>query len=307
MKRRKGADVIADVLIQEEVPYVFGICGHGNVGMIDALHERQDKIKFISPRHEQTAGHMADAYYRVAHKPVATLTSCGPGSANMPMSLACAQADSSAFLAITANVPTSQFNRAPFQESYQHFQADFPSVVRPYVKRSFQPSRVDMLPTAMRQAMHMMTSGRPGPVHLDVPYNVFQEQDMVELPAPRSLSPINRTGGSPEDIARAADMLLGAERPLIFIGHGVTISEASVELTELVNRLGIAVAMSPNGMGTLDMQHPLSLGFIGRNGTHAANEAGRRCDVLLTLGARFDDRSSSSWKQGYSWNIPPPV
>jgi acetolactate synthase-1/2/3 large subunit len=96
-----------------------------------------------------------------------------------------------------------------------------------------------------------------------------------------------------------------AERPLLFIGHGVTLSEAGPELTTLVDALGIPVVMSPNGMGTLDMNHELSLGFIGRNGTYAANEAGRRCDVLLTLGARFDDRSSSSWMPGYSWNIPP--
>ena len=96
MPRMKGADLISDFLIQERVPYVFGICGHGNVGLLDALWERQDKIKLISPRHEQTAGHMADAYYRVAHKPVATLTSCGPGSCNLVMATACASADSSA-------------------------------------------------------------------------------------------------------------------------------------------------------------------------------------------------------------------
>jgi acetolactate synthase-1/2/3 large subunit len=221
------------------------------------------------------------------------------------MSLACAQADSSAFLAITANVPTSQFNRGPFQESYQHYQADFPSVIRPYVKRSFQPSRVDMLPTAMRQAMHLMTSGRPGPVNLDVPYNVFQEEDDVELPKPRGLTALRRWGAAPETVAAVADLLLDARKPLLFIGHGVTLSEAGKELSALVDRLGIPVAMSPNGMGTLDMQHPLSLGFIGRNGTLAANEAGRRCDLLLALGARFDDRSASSWVPGYSWNIPP--
>lgn len=305
MPRMKGAEVIADTLIQERIPYVFGICGHGNVGMLDALYDRQDKIKLISPRHEQTAGHMADAYFRIAHRPVATLTSCGPGSANMPMSLACAQADSSAFLAITANVPTSQFNRAPFQESYHHHQADFPSVVRPYVKRSFQPSRVDMLPTALRQAMHLMTSGRPGPVNLDVPYNVFQEEDEVDLPAPRSLTGASRTGACEEDVRRTVDLLLDAERPLLFVGHGVTLSESGMELTALVDRLNIPVAMSPNAMGTLDMSHPLSLGFIGRNGTWPANEAGRRCDVLLAIGARFDDRSASSWVPGYSWNIPP--
>ena len=184
MPRMKGADLIADYLIDTGMPYVFGICGHGNVGMLDALYDRQDKIKMISPRHEQTAGHMADAYYRVSHQPVATLTSCGPGSANRPMSVACAQADSSTFLAITANVPTSQFNRAPFQETYQHNQASFPEVLRPYVKRSFQPTRVDMLPLALRQSTALMTSGRPGPVNLDIPYNVFQEEDDVDVPAP---------------------------------------------------------------------------------------------------------------------------
>lgn len=305
MPRSKGADIIADYLIQEGMPYVFGICGHGNVGMLDALYDRQEMIKLISPRHEQTAGHMADAYYRVAHRPVATLTSCGPGSANLPMSLACAQADSSAFLAITANVPTSQFNRAPFQETYHHRQASFPDVVRPYVKRTFQPTRVDMLPLALRQSTALLTSGRPGPVNLDVPYNLFQEEDELELPPPAGGGISKRPGTAPEDIAHAADHLLRGQRPLIFVGHGVTLSEAGEELTALAERLRIPVVSSPNGMGTIDMDNPLSLGFIGRNGTYPANQAGRHCDVLLALGARFDDRSASSWIPGYSWNIPP--
>ncbi|NBS96010.1 MAG: thiamine pyrophosphate-binding protein, partial [Betaproteobacteria bacterium] len=113
MPMMKGGELIAQTLVQEKIPYVFGICGHGNVGILDALHEVRDQIKLISPRHEQCAGHMADAYYRVRHRPVATLTSTGPGSANLVMSLATALSDSSAFMAITANVPTSQHNRAP--------------------------------------------------------------------------------------------------------------------------------------------------------------------------------------------------
>ncbi|HEY8357057.1 MAG TPA: thiamine pyrophosphate-binding protein, partial [Ramlibacter sp.] len=139
MAMMKGGELIADYLVQEKVPYIFGICGHGNVGILDALHARRDKIKLVSPRHEQCAGHMADAYFRVKHKPVATLTSTGPGSANMVMSLATALSDSSAFMAITSNVPTSQHNRGPFQELYKHNQADFAQVLRPVVKRAFQP------------------------------------------------------------------------------------------------------------------------------------------------------------------------
>jgi acetolactate synthase I/II/III large subunit len=304
MPRVKGAELIADYLIANEIPYVFGVCGHGNVGMLDVLYAARDRITLVSPRHEQVAAHMADAYFRVKHKPVATLTSCGPGSCNIIMPLACALADSSAVLAITANVPTSQFNRSPFQEINKHFQADFVNIVRPVVKRSFQPTRVDMLPLALRQSMTTMLSGRPGPVNVDVPFNVFQEEDEVALPAPAPPLNAQRSGAAPDDVAAALDLILAAQRPVIFIGHGVTLSEASRELTEFVKRLGIPVISSPNGMGCLDMDDPLSLGFIGRNGAFPANEAGRRADLVLALGARFDDRSASSWLPGYSWNFP---
>jgi acetolactate synthase-1/2/3 large subunit len=302
-----GGEIIVEYLAREKVPYVFGLCGHGNVGLLDALYDRTDAIRTISTRHEQTAGHMADAYFRVAHRPVATLTSCGPGSANMPIALACAFMDSSAFLAITANIPTSQFNRAAFQETYRHFQADFPSVIRPYVKRSWQPTRTDMLPIALRQAFATMLSGRPGPVNLDVPFNVFKEPAEVDVPEPGAWRAgiSSRSGGDPDAIRRAVELLRAARRPLIYVGHGVTLSEAADELTALARRLRIPVIFSPNGFGALDMADPLALGFVGRNGVFHANEAARTCDVLLALGVRFDDRSSSSWIPGYSFNIPP--
>lgn len=304
MPRMKGAELIAEFLIREKIPYIFGICGHGNVGLLDELYNVRDKIKLISPRHEQTAGHMADAYFRVKHQPVATLTSCGPGSANLVMALAVAQTDSSAFLALTANVPTSQFNRSPFQELNRHYQADFPNVVRPVVKRSFQPTRVEQLPLMLRQAVTTMTSGRPGPVNIDIPFDVFQEEADVRAEAPWDGFNARRSGASPEDVAVAAEMLIEAQRPVLFIGHGVTLSEAGVELTELARRLEIPVISSPNGMGCIDMSDRLSLGFIGRNGAYPANEAGRHADLVLAIGARFDDRSASSWLPGYSWNFP---
>jgi len=305
MARMKGAELITEFLVDEGVPYVFGLCGHGNVGMLDALYDASDRIRLISPRHEQTAGHMADAYFRVRHEAVATLTSCGPGSANLVMSLACALADSSALLAITANVPTQQADRAPFQEINRHNQSDFPSVLRPVVKRSFQAPRVEMLPLLLDHAMTTATSGRPGPVNLDVPFNVFQESAEVDVPKASRHGISRRPGAAPEDVAQLADLLLAAKRPAVFIGHGVTLSEASQELRALVHRLSLPVLSSPNGMGCLAMDDPLSLGFIGRNGTYPANQAGRHADLVLALGARFDDRSSSSWIPGYSWNIPP--
>ncbi len=305
MPNMKGGEYIVDFLIREGVPYVFGVCGHGNVGILDAMYERQSEIKLISPRHEQTAGHMADAYWRVRHAPVATLTSCGPGSVNMMLPLANAFLDSSAYLAITANVPTQHFGLGAFQEIYRHQPADFPSSVKPYVKRCLQPTRVDMLPLAMRQAMTVATSGRPGPVCVDVPYNVFQEADDVSYEPSNRHALAGRPGASSEEIRRIADLLYAAEKPLIYVGHGVALSEASAELVELVQTLQFPVGSMPNGMGVVDARDPLYVGHNGRNGAYQANQAGRHCDVLLAVGVHFDDRSSSSWLPGYSWNIPP--
>ena len=300
----KGSELIAEYLVQQHVPYVIGICGHGNVGMLDALHQLRDKIQLVSPRHEQCAGHMADAYFRVKHQPVATLTSTGPGSANMVMSLATALSDSSAFLAITSNVPTSQMNRAPFQELYKHNQADFPNVLRPVVKRSFQPSRVDMLPLALRQSFDTMVTGRPGPVNLDIPYNLYQEEAEVQVPARAHTLGLHRPAASAADIDAVMALVREARQPVFFIGHGVTLSEAGPALTALALRLGVPVITSPNGMGCVPADDLMTLGFIGRNGAFPANQAGRHADLVITVGTRFDDRSSSSWHAGYSWNFP---
>ena len=223
---------------------------------------------------------MADAYYRVKHRPVATLTSTGPGTANLVMSLATALSDSSAFMAITANVPTSQHNRAPFQELYKHNQADFAQVLRPVVKRAFQPTRVDMLPLALRQGLDTMVTGRPGPVNLDIPYNVFQEADDVDLPARSQLDRPHRPGASDADVAAALDLLAAAHKPVLFIGQGATLSEAGPEIVEFAHRLGIPVITSPNGMGCIPGDDPLALGFIGRNGAYPANQAGRFADLV---------------------------
>ncbi|MBP8296199.1 MAG: thiamine pyrophosphate-binding protein [Burkholderiales bacterium] len=305
MSNVKGGEYIVDFLIREKVPYIFGVCGHGNVGLLDALYDRKDELRMISPRHEQCAGHMADAFYRVRHEPVATLTSTGPGSANLVMPMANAFCDSSAILAITANVPTQQANLGAFQDIGRQNQTEHPAILRNCVKRTYQPQRVESLPRALRQALALTTSGRPGPVNLDIPFNLFQETGELQYEPSQRGRIGAATGAAPATIAAAVDMLYAAERPLIYAGHGVTLSEAGPELTALVDKLQIPVVFLPNGLGTLDLRHPLALGFVGRNGTYQSNEAARRCDVLLDLGARFDDRSASSWIPGYTWNIPP--
>ena len=302
-----GAQVIVDYLIQEKVPQVFGLCGHGNIQFIDALYERSDDIKTISVHHESVAGFMADVYYRVSGRPTATFTSCGPGSANLPISLGNAFLDSVPFLAVTGNVPTSQFNRGAFQELYRHYQADFPSTVRSYCKKVFQPTRGEMVPLAVRQAWKTMTTGRPGPVVLDVPFDVFLESAAEEAPNAKAWNGniSSRCGADPEGVVQAVDMLLGAERPVMIVGQGVRYGGAAEELLKLAERLQIPVAASASGLGAIDTRHPLALGLVARAGHYQANHATRQADVLLALGMRFDDRTSSSWIPGYSFTIPP--
>ena len=303
-KSYKGAEIMVEYLIKEKVPYLFGVCGHGNIGFLDAACNAADRIKTISVHHEQAAGYMADAYYKVQHQPVATYTSCGPGSCNLPVALAGAMMDSSAFLAITGNVPTTQFNRMPFQETGRYFQGDFPSVIRPLVKKSFQPTRVEMLPIAMKQAFGLLRTGRPGPVNIDVPLNVFQESAEVEVPDPDPLVK-QRSPGDLNALDQALDMLLAAKRPVILVGQGGLIGEATNALLEFLKLVRIPVVTSPNGKGTIDETSEHSFGPIGRNGPYAANEAARNADVLLALGCSFDDRATSAWISGYTLTIPP--
>jgi acetolactate synthase-1/2/3 large subunit len=302
-----GAELITDYLIRSRVPYVIGLCGHGDIGMLDALYGRRDEITTISVHHEAAAGFIADAYYRVRRSPLATLTSCGPGSAQLLVALGAALMDSSALLAITGNVPATQFGRAPFQELGRHYQADFPGAARPYVKRSYQATRADQLPVMLRQAFAVMSSGRPGPVNLDVPLNVFAE------PAPPGAvaapQPPPRSAASRPDVDEALDLLLAAERPVIVVGQGA--ADGAPELTSLAGELaafsaeaGVPVVSSPAGKD-LASGAAAYLGPAGRNGTLQANRATRNADVILALGTRFDDRSASSWLDGYTYAIPP--
>ena len=209
-----GAGVIVDYIIREKVPYAFGLCGHGNIGFIDALYERSSEIKTVSVRHEAVAGFMADCYYRVSGKPTVTFTSCGPGSSQLPIALANSYFDSVPFLAVTGNVPTTQFNRGAFQETYRQYQADFPSTVRAYCKRVFQPTRPEQVALQTRLAWKTMVTGRPGPVVLDVPFDIFRTPVEEETPRPEEWNAniSCRCGADPEGVAKAVDMLLSATR-----------------------------------------------------------------------------------------------
>jgi acetolactate synthase-1/2/3 large subunit len=305
--KRRGADIITDQLRRGGIKHVFALCGHGNIGLLDALYEAQPELTTVSVHHEQVAGHMADAYFRIKGVPAATLTSSGPGSANLPVALASAMMDSSAVLAITGNVPTQQFNRDPFQETGRHYQADFPGVLRPYVKRSFQPTRPEQLPLVLRQAMVLLKQGRPGPVHIDVPLNLFLEETEEPTPDPQEFlgGLTSASGASAESIGDVVDLIRGCERPVLLAGGGVFYHRGVEEFQRLAESTGIPVICSPDANGVLPTSHPLMLGPIGRNGTYAANEAARNADVVVSLSCLLDDRMTSAWIDGFTFSIPP--
>ncbi|WP_326538288.1 thiamine pyrophosphate-binding protein [Pseudorhodoferax sp.] len=299
-KDPRGAEIIVEHLIAENVPYLFGLCGHGIVGLMDAANDRRDRIRTVSVHNEQIAGFAADAFYRVSRQFAATFTSCGPGSVNIQMAVANAMFDSSAMLAITGNIPTQQFNKVPFQEFGHHQQADFATAMRPYVKRSFQAPRADMLPQLMRQACLVARAGRPGPVHLDVPFNVFEERtSAVSYDAAQWHGGIGYDAAAPAEVMdRVLELLLNAERPVILAGHGCHVGQAADALAQAAHALDIPVATTPQGKGILAPDDPLYLGPTGRDGGYPGNRATRGADVLLALGTRFGDRGTSSWDDG---------
>jgi len=301
-----GGEIIVDQLIDQGVPYLFGLCGHGIVGLMDAALDRRDRIDTVSVHNEQIAGFAADAYYRVTRQPCATFTSCGPGSINIQMAIANALLDSSAVFAITGNIPTQQFNRGPFQELLHHHPADFTTAMRPYVKRSFQATRADMLPHLVRQAYSTMLSGRTGPVHLDVPFNVFTETtDHRAETGPQWKTGLVQESTVEDSVAaRVLDMLLASPRPLILAGHGCVMADCGQELSELAQLISVPVATTPQGKGAMLDDEALHLGPTGRDGVYPANRAARGCDVLLAIGTRFGDRSTSSWRDGITHRIP---
>lgn len=303
---KQGADIILDHLIAQNVPCMIGLCGHANVSLMNAAVDRKDVFGTIAVHNEQTAGFMADAFYRVSGQPVATYTSCGPGSIAIQVAIANALFDGSAVFAITGNVPTQQFNRLPFQELGQHYQADFPSAMRPYVKRSYQATRADMLPHMMRHAFSTMTQGKPGPVHLDVPLNVFTETttESVGFDDSWRANVHQHCAADPAALERAVELLLAAERPVILAGGAALANRIGDDLLALARMLNIPVAETPQGKGVIDEVDPFCLGPTGRDGNYPANRATRGCDVILALGTRFGDRSTSSWRPGVTHDFP---
>jgi acetolactate synthase-1/2/3 large subunit len=298
------ADFLAEALIEAGVPYVAGIPGHGNLVFEDAILRREDRIKWILVRHEQSAAHLADGYFRATGRPLAVATSVGPGALNTLIGVATAYADSSAMIVITGTPPTYLYDRGCLQEIERQNWSDFPSVIRPLVKRSWQVTRADQFARIVPQLMKIAVSGRPGPVHLDFPMDIQADSIDADVPDSRLYSVAPRVRPDARAVERAADLLVAAERPAILAGGGVINAEASEELKELAEYLGAPVINSLHGKGAFPDDHPLAGRTCGSKGTTCANEVTRNADVILAVGTRFGEWDTSSWHPGATFDFP---
>ena len=302
----RGTDIIAEYLVKEKVPYILGYAGHGAIGLLDGLYKQTSRIRHISPRIEQAAGFMADVYYRLTGRPLAVYASTGPGPMNLMISVANAFYDGSAFFVITGNVPTNQLNSGALQDDYR-YHGDMSSMFTPIVKKSWRISKVEDLVRALPSAFSLMRSGRPGPVHFDMPYDLYMRTAPVSTPEPNAHGEtLNwRTTVSDETVEKALNLLTGAQRPLILAGGGVRVGRAYEELKALAEQLDIPVYTSFMGKSALPYEHRLHLGVAGVWGEYPATEAVRNADVVLAIGARFNDLHAGSWLPGYVYNVPP--
>ena len=304
--RMTGGQIIADYVISEGMPYLFGVAGHGNTALLDAFVDRRDKISVIQAIHEQGAAHMADAFYRVARRICGVFTSIGPGAANTAMGVANAYIDSIPLLLLTGSVHTYMRGRGVLQELERTHWANFPRMMEPVVKRWWQPSRVDQLPNVLHLAYNVMLEGRRGPAYIDVPMDVqAEEADISSLPDPVTRRPRGRAHGDPQVVEHLAQLLASAKRPLLLAGGGVISSQAEPELKGLAEFLGAAVSVTWMGKGAIAEDHPLYVWPCGDLGSISGNTLAREADVILAVGCRFTDRTASSFRRGVTFDIPP--
>lgn len=299
---RISSYLLVEYLERIGVDIIFGLCGHTNIAMLDALSK--SSIRFITSRHEQVSAHSADGYARVTGKPGVVLSHLGPGLTNCATGVANAALDSIPMVVIAGDIPSYYYGRHPHQEVNLHQDADQSQIYRPFCKRVYRVDRAADLPRVMERAFHLSTNGRPGPVLVDIPMDFFS----ADLPADafqQVPAEIARPALDPDTADRIVSILADAERPLIYAGGGVLSARATRELAALAEALEIPVAHSLMGKGCLHEEHPLLLGMTGFWGTPVANDMCRNADVILAVGTRLAEASSSSWDPRFTFAAPP--
>ena len=279
-----GAEILVKCLQEEKIEHLFGYPGGAVLYIYDEIF-KQDKVKHILVRHEQAAVHAADAYSRSSKKTGVCIVTSGPGLTNAVTGIATAYMDSIPMVIISGQVPTHAIGLDAFQE------CDTVGITRPCVKHNFLVKDVKDLASTMKKAFHIATTGRPGPVLVDVPKDVTRDRCKFDYPksvSMRSYNPVVK--GHSGQIKKAVQMILAAERPMVYTGGGVILANAADELNELVDLLGYPCTNTLMGLGAYRASDKKFLGMPGMHGTYECNMAMQHCDVLVAIGARFDDR-----------------
>ena len=280
-----GGQALVKALENEGIEYLFGLSGGAALPIFDALVSTDNKMKFVLVRHEQGGSHMADGYARATGKPAVVLVTSGPGATNTLTGIMTAHMDSVPMLVVTGQQVTGMLGKDAFQE------ADIFGITMPIVKHSYLVKDTDAIPRIVREAYHIATTGRPGPVLIDVPKDVsqapigngaYRQMDIPGYQVPEE--------GDRETIIEAAEALSVAQRPVILAGHGALIAKASDSVRRLAERLQAPVTTTLLGKGAFPETHPLALGMLGMHGTAYANKAILECDLIMSIGSRFDDR-----------------
>jgi len=279
-----GAEIVIRSLQKENVKFVFGYPGGAVLNIYDAIF-KQNSFKHVLVRHEQAAVHAADAYSRATGDVGVALVTSGPGATNAVTGIATAHMDSIPMVIISGQVPTHAIGQDAFQE------CDTVGITRPCVKHNFLVKNIKNIASTIKKAFYLAATGRPGPVLVDIPKDITAETAEFIYPENitlRSYNPIKQ--GHSGQINKALELLINAEKPMVYSGGGVVLGDASEALTEFVQLLGFPITNTLMGLGGFPASHENFLGMLGMHGTYEANMAMQECDVLLAVGARFDDR-----------------
>ncbi len=283
MKRMSGAEILVESLCKEGVDTIFGIPGGVVLGIFDALFD--SPIRVVLTRHEQAAAHAADGYARASGRVGVCMSTSGPGATNLVTGIATAYMDSIPIVALTGQVGTPAIGSDAFQE------ADITGITRPITKHNYLVKDVRNLARVIKEAFHIASTGRPGPVVVDLPKDVTVEETEFKYPRTVELRGYKpKYEGHPGQIKRAAERIAKAERPVIYAGGGVISSDAARELREFARKTQVPVTLTLLGLGGFPASDPLFMGMLGMHGTKCANSAVSDCDLLIAIGARFDDR-----------------
>jgi len=297
------AEHIVDFLERREVRHVFGLCGHTNIAVLAAMAE--SPIEFVTVRHEQIASHAADAYARVQGRASVVLSHLSPGLTNCATGVANAALDCIPMVVIAGDIPTHYYGKHPHQEVNLHADAAQWEIYRPFVKRAWRVDRADLMAEILEKAFHLAESGQPGPVLVNVPMDIFSEcipSDTFDRVAKNTRS-LSKPSIDDETAREIVKKLAGAKNPVAYVGGGILLAQASQELREFVEHMGLPVAHSLMGKGALRDDHPLVMGMTGFWGTELVNQTCLNADCVFAVGTRFKEADCSSWYPGYTFNI----